>query len=297
MAQQIINTGTVANDGTGDYVRTAWTKANANFTELYASVASQGVEIDVLQAVFVGTNRTYYVSTSGSDAFDGLTIGTPLRTVQAAVNKVKGIITAPSVATTIQLADGTYAESVLVSGPFIGSASVTIQGNAANPPATVISGSSWGVQAANQGVINLQSLRLAASGGPCAFSNASYVLATNVDFVAGASCVRAQNGGSVRIQTTGTFSGGGSAALYAVNGGVIDMSSCAVTVRNAPTYSTGFAYAEAGVVAASGCTFSGSSTGTRYSSILNGVINTGGGGANFFPGTFGGSTATGGQYA
>lgn len=36
MAQQTINIGTVANDGTGDPLRTAFDKTNDNFTELYA---------------------------------------------------------------------------------------------------------------------------------------------------------------------------------------------------------------------------------------------------------------------
>ena len=35
MTQQIINVGTTANDATGDPIRTAFTKVNANFTELY----------------------------------------------------------------------------------------------------------------------------------------------------------------------------------------------------------------------------------------------------------------------
>jgi len=35
MAKQIVNVGQEVNDGTGDPIRTAWTKANANFTELY----------------------------------------------------------------------------------------------------------------------------------------------------------------------------------------------------------------------------------------------------------------------
>jgi hypothetical protein len=35
MAQQTINIGTVANDGTGDPLRTAFDKVNDNFTELY----------------------------------------------------------------------------------------------------------------------------------------------------------------------------------------------------------------------------------------------------------------------
>jgi hypothetical protein len=36
MAKQTINIGTTANDGTGDSIRAAFNKANANFTELYA---------------------------------------------------------------------------------------------------------------------------------------------------------------------------------------------------------------------------------------------------------------------
>ena len=37
MAQQTINIGTTANDGTGDPLRTAFDKCNDNFDELYAS--------------------------------------------------------------------------------------------------------------------------------------------------------------------------------------------------------------------------------------------------------------------
>ena len=36
MAQQTINIGSAPNDGTGDPLRTSFTKCNANFTELYA---------------------------------------------------------------------------------------------------------------------------------------------------------------------------------------------------------------------------------------------------------------------
>ena len=39
MAQQTINIGSVANDGTGDPLRTAFDKVNDNFTELYADDA------------------------------------------------------------------------------------------------------------------------------------------------------------------------------------------------------------------------------------------------------------------
>jgi hypothetical protein len=39
MAKQVINIGSVANDGTGDPLRTAFDKVNDNFTELYADDA------------------------------------------------------------------------------------------------------------------------------------------------------------------------------------------------------------------------------------------------------------------
>lgn len=38
MSQQIINNGTVAGDATGESLFNAWTKANANFTELYTGL-------------------------------------------------------------------------------------------------------------------------------------------------------------------------------------------------------------------------------------------------------------------
>ena len=43
MAQQTINIGTVANDGTGDPLRTAFDKINDNFTELYSDESTAEV--------------------------------------------------------------------------------------------------------------------------------------------------------------------------------------------------------------------------------------------------------------
>ena len=43
MSQQIVNTGTVPNDGTGDQLHTAFNKINDNFTEVYAKGATEGL--------------------------------------------------------------------------------------------------------------------------------------------------------------------------------------------------------------------------------------------------------------
>jgi hypothetical protein len=40
MAKQVINTGTAANARNGDPLRTAFTKVNANFTELYTALGT-----------------------------------------------------------------------------------------------------------------------------------------------------------------------------------------------------------------------------------------------------------------
>jgi len=48
MVQRIINIGAAANDGTGDPIRDAFTKANENFTEIYASVDTIPTDISEL---------------------------------------------------------------------------------------------------------------------------------------------------------------------------------------------------------------------------------------------------------
>jgi hypothetical protein len=53
MAKQTINLGTIANDGTGDPLRVAFTKINANFTEVYDGITEQ---LDPVQADWAEDN-------------------------------------------------------------------------------------------------------------------------------------------------------------------------------------------------------------------------------------------------
>ena len=55
MAQQVINIGTLPNDGTGDPLRTAYDKCNDNFTELYAALVS-GLIRSGSEVVIAGIN-------------------------------------------------------------------------------------------------------------------------------------------------------------------------------------------------------------------------------------------------
>jgi hypothetical protein len=60
MAKQTINIGTSANDKTGDPLRTAFTKVNANFTELYAALGT----------VPSGTKTATATGTAGQISYD-----------------------------------------------------------------------------------------------------------------------------------------------------------------------------------------------------------------------------------
>ncbi|MGE4321917.1 MAG: hypothetical protein AB7E60_02685 [Sphingobium sp.] len=80
MAQQIINTGATANDGTGDDLRAGAGKINANFTELYAAVGGKQNASPTLTAIAAVTPIA-----DGPHTVGGITITT-----------VNGIITAIS---------------------------------------------------------------------------------------------------------------------------------------------------------------------------------------------------------
>ena len=60
MAQQTIGIGSAVNDGTGDVLRTAFTKTNANFTELYNSVLGNATSTADADAVVNASTITFY---------------------------------------------------------------------------------------------------------------------------------------------------------------------------------------------------------------------------------------------
>jgi len=60
MAKQVINTGTAPNAKNGDPIRTAFTKVNANFTELYTALGT----------VPNGTKTATATGTAGQISYD-----------------------------------------------------------------------------------------------------------------------------------------------------------------------------------------------------------------------------------
>ena len=91
MAQQFINVGTTANDGQGDPLRTAFTKCNDNFTEVYAAtyntIINGSSSVNVLQDSAVtftvaGTSNIAVVSTNGVSVTGNVYAGNVVTTYQ-----------------------------------------------------------------------------------------------------------------------------------------------------------------------------------------------------------------------
>jgi hypothetical protein len=93
-----------------------------------------------------------------------------------------------------------------------------------------------------------------------------------------------------------TFTGTTQISIDAELGGAAWWAGSAITVSGLTATASFVNVSMTGSALFVGCTFVGSAVGARYNATLNGVINTGGGGANFLPGNSSGTTSLGGQY-
>ena len=246
--------------------------------------------------------RTYYVRTDGSDSNNGLanTSGGAFLTLQKAVNVVCALDMS-IYQVTIQVGNGTYTAGASL-GAYTGAYGPIIQGDTSTPSNVLVSVTSSTCFANSSGrawVVKGFKLATTTSGHALYCGKDSLISHANMDF---GSCVNRHmsgDGGTI-IWTTGyTVSGGADYHMLADHGGTVRTGggSTTVTLTGTPAFSGAFAYAvRLGEIYATNVTYSGSATGTRYSISKNAVADTNGGGANYFPGSVAGSTATGGQY-
>ena len=95
MAKQVLNTGSSANDGTGDTLRQAGTKINANFTEIYTLIGD-------------GTNISTEVSFEDSAVvFEGTTANAHETRIKAVAPTGDRVITLPDATGTVSLIGNT----------------------------------------------------------------------------------------------------------------------------------------------------------------------------------------------
>lgn len=260
-----------------------------------ASAALYGTDL----REFLSANRTYYVRTDGNDSNTGLAdnSGGAFLTIQAAIDKVATLdISIYSV--TVQVRTGTYAQALTLKDP-LGSGSCILLGDTATLTNCKISPAS-GVSITANG-----SKRWSVSGfefnptsNAVSASNGAVVGIGANKFNASANGVYCDSSATVNFSANFTIAGGGTTFFNVSGHGTIVCQSVTVTITGTPAFAAAFAFSsQIGYILAQSLTFSGSATGPRYSASSNAVINTGGGGASYFPGNSAGSTATGGVYA
>jgi hypothetical protein len=258
----------------------------------------------------------YYVNTAtGSDNNNGTSTGTAFKTIQRAVNQ-SSAFNLNGFSVTISVADGTYGKIFL---PAVnGTGSIFIQGNSAIPGNCIIhsnagaavtfagspyymdgfrfesdapdpAGSSPGVGIWGVG----GNLQLCPGGGTAVefgvCAEAHILLAQSVLSIAG---------GTVRI------AGNSPRHIMSSNGswcftGPTTASRPTLVIPAAISMSGSFIFATAGATATvlyAGFSGAANVTGAKYAADTNGVIQTGGSGINYYPGSVAGSTSTGGQY-
>jgi hypothetical protein len=252
----------------------------------------------------LAADRTYYVRTDGDDAHDGLS-NTPagaFRSIQKAIDTVAALDMA-TYDVTVQVGPGTYTAPVMLKKT-LGANAPTLRGDPATPAnvtiattgtdaITALAYSSWALQGFK--LMTTASGNCMSAVGQCAL-----VIDGAMEFgAAAASHIAVGRMAYLRIAAAAYTISGGAAAHFGVgtNAVAVVEGPTIVTLVGTPSFSGAFAnVAGAGFLRASGTTFSGGAIGTRYAVAGNAVIETGGGGPNFFPGSVSGTTATGGQY-
>lgn len=270
-----------------------------------SKVFFNGVYFELLSAQFRETlfiARTYYVATTGSDANDGLTPGTPFLTIQKAIDVIAQLNT-NGYAVLIQCADGTYTTGAYILKSFFGGGSVTLQGNLSNPQNCRIQVNSgpcitlrYAGELTVQGFIlrcndPLNNALQSSLGG-------TITIGGNMIFdQCAAGHIVAQDGGQVVINAPYTIAGGAYSHWSVFDGGRILTGSFGFVLGNNPNFTGQFAGGrDLGFILAQGCSFSGAATGQKFLAVGNTVIDTSGAGINLFPGNVAGVLAAGGQY-
>lgn len=279
----------------GAYIPLVNTNPGINNLQSLAELVSNNREV-------LTAGRNYYVRTDGNDANNGLTNSSSgaFLTIQHALDVVAALDLS-IYPVYINVADGTYTGSMVVSAPFVGSGGVSIVGNVTTPANVVINPAGICLHVSYGGVLYVAGLKFSggsSSVGLYADTGGVIYVSGKIDFGACSfvhiyACV----GGLVTCPVSYNISGGAGAHYDADTSGLIKFSGGIVTVSGTPVFSAAFACAtNLGSVNAISMTYSGSATGARYSATCNGDIFVNGGGTNYFPGNSAGSTATGGQY-
>jgi hypothetical protein len=257
----------------------------------------------------LAANTSFYVATTGSDSANtGLTSGSPWATLQHAWNFISSNYDLNGHQVTINVADGAYSSGCASTGAMVGQISpVIFNGDTPTPANCIISLATGNCFSSSNGAnITVQGFTLQVSGGGGSCLAALYGGIINQQANIFAPCFTTANhmsiatGGIISINSNYNVTGGAGAHIANTGGSVILPAAMTIFASGS------IGWAQAFIVASgsgsnsnmAGMNFSGGTySGPRYAVTLNAVVNTNGGGANFFPGNSAGSSSTGGQYA
>ena len=250
-------------------------------------------------------HRTYYVRTDGNDSNDGLTnsSGGAFLTIGRAM-AVCSQIDFNGFSVAVQLAGptpATFAETVTFP-VVVGCANFSnflLLGDQTTPSNFVVGAASGFTGAVNfpvgtGGIVggikinntDVNGYGLLCTGGYCYFQN--------VEFAAALRHMVCEGG---TIQSFNNYTVTGDAVFHMHAAGQAKINVAFATAALGTRNITVFAVAgQGGYVLSQSMTFTGTVTGQRYQATTNGVIETFGAGATYFPGTSAGTTSTGGQY-
>ena len=252
-------------------------------------------------------NVTLYVATTGSDANDGLTVGTPFLTLQKAWNVLStmdlGVFTG-----TIQVANGTYTTGILAASAPVGGTGITILGNAATPTSVVVSTAADGFYFSCNAscAITIKGFSIGTSGASKAGVRvdghatiiATYISCAGMSGGGSAGFYHAEGAGAKIFVSTWQSIMGNIPCYVCATGGAITFYAITVAIAAGVAVSWGFAVSTyVGGILISGVTFSGTATGPRYRVAMNSFILTSSSDPAYLPGSVVGIAATGGQYA
>lgn len=246
-------------------------------------------------------DRTYYVATTGSDSNSGLTVGTPLLTVQKAIDVISSTLDTAIYDVTIQAAAGTYTGN-LVPKRCAGSGAIIIQGDITTYANCILTASS-GILIDSQDNTTIYKIKGFKVTGTGTCSRAiramnSIVQYGNIEFGTGFTTCHIHVSNMGRLDSIGNciISGGTANFVLAQNNGYANIPNYVYTISGTPNFTGAFASAAmAALIYMEAATFSGSATGVRYYADTTALIKTAGG-ATFLPGNAAGSVATAGQY-
>ncbi|MDB5895670.1 MAG: hypothetical protein JWQ88_3201 [Rhodoferax sp.] len=280
--------------------------SNAGAAVVLAAGAKQvWIGMDALQASWakevLTADRTYYVSTAGSNAASGLSVGAPWLTIQNAVNFISRNLDLNGFNAIIQLADGAYTEAVVLK-PAAGYGTIIIQGNSA--AAANVTVDSAGTTFSADGPANrqyfLKRMRLTASSVCVLANNGALIttLTTHYGAVGNGYHIQSLNGGEVRQTGNYTISGAAYNHIHVSRGGRVYVGATTITLTGTPDFGGAFISVLHGSLALmAGLDFSGFATGKRYEIDYGSVCYLASSSTVYFPGSVPGTAFNGSVYA